>query len=701
MKKRLFPINSTVRPIERAALLHDATGHPAGILKELPEIAAKGYHAVEVFVLQGQEGILPRLCAQAVKLRLAVWVITNYMKYQDKYIAEHPAQRLILAREAFDQDRLSASTWGCPFNPQFKARHLAFLRRLASPPAVSRIGLNDEALLLSGCHCRVCRADYAREIGGKLPLKVEPQLKDWRDPRWRRYLKWRLERWNHVHAELARAIHEVNPRVQVYFQASPASDLWLNPWHTGVDLSSMVQSLDGLCTDPYYTFHERHFTPAEVYLGEWCRFLRGIVPEDKDTEIVPQGFSHPSFTRPLGREDGLWSALIPPACGINKITPYTYPFQKCSPVQETYEDCFKLDRYFERTVPLKYAAVVHGAQTEIYCRPLPLGVPGSYDGTRVLPVTDALRQHGIPYAYLPDTRLDDPARLHSYRVLILPEINALSDSQAAGVRQFVAQGGNLVILGALGTTDENGGARRKPLLEEMFGIRVRSESTPPRRFRPNARHPAVAALERVDEAGVGKYMAGAYRPLWVLNHTVEATVPAGAKVLAEFTDDRDRPTGQPAIVSIGQHGQVLWLAGFPSRTTVNPAFKTSVLNRAPPLFARFVEWAAGGKPCLRVEKWPPAVPMTQLRPFDHRFSSTFEFFPLIGADGGLGMVTSYFKEPAAFSMVFDPPDGRRVEQVHELIDNRRVAFTRKGRGVRIEVPMGFDTPARVFWFAMK
>ena len=79
---------------------------------------------------------------------------------------------------------------------------------------------------------------------------------------------------------MAAIIHAVNPRIKAVFQASPASDLWLNPWSTGVDLSGMIERLDGLSTDPYYTFHERHFNPAEVYLSEWCRFLRGIVPDE-------------------------------------------------------------------------------------------------------------------------------------------------------------------------------------------------------------------------------------------------------------------------------------------------------------------------------------------------------------------------------------------------------------------------------------
>ena len=45
-------------------------------------------------------------------------------------------------------------------------------------------------------------------------------------------------------------------------------------------------------------------------------------------------------------------------------------------------------------------------------------MPGSYDGTRVMPVAESLRHKGIPYAYLPDRRLE---RLGEFSVVVLPE----------------------------------------------------------------------------------------------------------------------------------------------------------------------------------------------------------------------------------------------------------------------------------------
>ena len=689
------------RKITRMALLQDYTGHEERLLNEMDEVAGKGYSAVMFWANLENLGTLRELCEKAASLALSVWTFTGYMKYQYKYIAEHPEQKLVRIAAFLDQDGLSTESWGCPFNPDFKERYFGLLREIAAYPAVCGIHVNDEAFLTDGCYCAVCRQDYKRDFDGEMPVKASPCEADWEDESWRRFLKWRIDRWNAVHGEMARVVHAVDSGIQVLFQASPASDMWLNPWTHAVDLAGMASVLDGISTDPYYTFHPRKFDPAEVYLSEWSRFLVGLTPEGKSAQIIPQGFSHPTFTRPLGEEDGYWSALVPPACGINVVTPYTYTLQRCSPVQKTYERCFELDKYFERTTPLRYAAVVHGVKTEIYRRPMPVEGPDSYDGARMLPVSEALRHSGLPYGYLPDSRLNDVAALSTYKVVVLPEINCLTGEEAEGVRRFVEAGGNLVILGNLGNADGIGSDRQPSLLEEITGIRILSESRGARRIQIVTDVDARADGERFYAESYCSWMEGAFDPICTLSHCVDAQVPSDAAVLAEFADDNDKPTGKPAIVSLTRGGRILWFAGFPTRGSHNVKHGFPVDNPAHRAFANLVEWAAAQKPLLRVEGWPPQVPMKQLRPTDQRNLCTFEFFPLCGNDCFLGLVTSYFKEPATFPMVLDVPPGRELAEVTELIEGQYVPFELQGGSAVIEVALTFDTPARLFLFKMK
>lgn len=690
----------TQRTITRVALLQSFDGRPELLFDLLDELPAKGYAAVFLAAL-GDTTTLRGLCEKADRLGLKVGLFTGFMKYDYRYLAQHREQQMVFAEAANDQDDLGMSGWGCPFNPEFKARYFAKLRELAALPGVWQIDLNDEAFLGSGCYCAVCRAAWAADIGGPMPCKPRPVADDWKDPRWRTYLGWRIRRWHAVHREMADVIRLVNPAIRASFQSSPAVDLWMNPWHSGVDLAGMAEYLDAISTDPYYTFHRRIFDPAEVYLSEWSRFLAGIMPEGKHAGIYPQGFSHPTFTRPLGPDDGLWSAIIPPAVGASYTCAFSYTLQKCSPVQATYESAFRLDRYFERCTPLRYAAIVHGLKSEMYRYPLPMETPSSYDGTRAFPVAAALRHAGLPYGWLPDTALGDARRMESSRVLVLPDIACMSLEERESLRRFVDGGGRAVILGDLGSADETGGETGRSLLEELTGIRLREPLKAPGEFCLIAPHPAAERLQPIDEESARRYMDGTMRPLFSLAHGWAAEAPADADVLAGFTDGAGHPTGGPAIVSSRRHGgRVLWLAGFPTRTVGQPAFGTTVLNRAHELFARLVEHTAGGAPALRVEGWPPMVPMRRLRPMDQRYMPTCEFFALAGDDGFLGIVTSYFREPTEFPLALDVPAGRTVRAVRELLAGQPVPFTVAGGTARVNVQLGFNTAALAFWFEL-
>jgi hypothetical protein len=506
-----------------------------------------------------------------------------------------------------------------------------------------------------------------------------------------------MQRWNAVHAELAKVIRAVRPGIKVSFQSSPAVDLWMNPWYSAVDLAAMARDLDSISTDPYYTFHRRIFDPAEVYLSEWSRFLAGIVPEGKQAGIIPQAFSHPTFTRPLNEADGIWSAIVPPACGVTFIAPYTYTLQRCSPVQKAYESCFGLDSYLEKTVPLAYAGIVHGLKSEVFKFPMRMETPDSYDGTRLFPVAAALRHGGVPYGFVADQSLERSETMTRFQVVVFPEIACMSEQERQGVGDYIRAGGNAIILGGLGEANETGENARRSLLAELFDLTVGEVSRSAQAFRLTSNNPAAKTLEYPDPEAARRYMDGTMAPLFTLSHTRNAIAPRDARVLARFKAD-----GNPAILSFHRYGgRVVWFAGFPTRTTQNARYGTTVLNQAHPLFARLTEWAAGRKPVLRVGGWPPKVPMRELRPLDRRFMPTFEFFPLRGEDCFLGVVTSYLREPTSFPMTLEVPEGRRLKRVVELLSRRRVPFRLKGTEATIKVQPTFDTPAFVYLFELE
>ncbi len=78
----------------------------------------------------------------------------------------------------------------------------------------------------------------------------------------------------------------------------------------------------------------------------------------------------------------------------------------------------------------------------------------------------------ISYLDVQEGKIDLPKR---FKVIILPQTIALSDREAAALRQFVAQGGVLVADSLCGLLTETGRGRKEGVLDGLFGV-TRDES---------------------------------------------------------------------------------------------------------------------------------------------------------------------------------------------------------------------------------
>jgi len=687
--------NKRIRNIIRWAILQEYEGTPLTLMPLISEVKKKGYQGVMFFIDQSLMAGFRKLAARANAEGLLIGVLTGYMNYENYHLSTHPEQRFVAVSSENDQDGLPMDNRGCPYHPDFKRRYLDFLGELAAVPGVGQIMVNDEASMANGCYCQVCRQSYRELFGGEMPSLLAGQKKEqWEDARWRDFLRWRIERWNKVHGEMRAAVKEINRDIRVIFQTSPSVDLcWDNPWMGAVDLSSMVEDLDGLSVDPYHTFHvvsHRPYNPPEIYLSDWCRFLRGLQGKDKTSVIVPQGFTHSTFTRPLDERDGYWTAVIPAACGIDHIAPYTYPLMKCSlPVLEAYEHSFAIDRPMENVVPLDWVGLVHGVRTEIYCEPLPRLTPLSYDGTRVLPCAESLRQKGLPYGYIPDRRITMEV-LQQYKAVILPDIECLNDRDAENLLHYRDKGGHLIITGRLGGSDGTGRRRACSLLEEMFHLKVERMTAEKRGLKFTRKHPLEKSLLAFEKEKARRYMCGKYHPWFGFSACADVAMPGKGRVLAGFLDDQGNLMGKPAIIELSASaggGRAMYFAGIPPRVIANPHYHTTVRNVGQHLLPAAVDYLVGEKPPLRVETWPPMVPIALARPFDYRQGSTFEFFPLTGKDTAIGVVVSYFKEPAKFRMTVKIPPTRRLAEVRELITGQKLKYRLENNLATVAITM--------------
>lgn len=133
------------------------------------------------------------------------------------------------------------------------------------------------------------------------------------------------------------------------------------------------------------------------------------------------------------------------------------------------------ESYFRNTANLATVAMMQSVQTSSNYRfggmpslpPVSAMTAGGNDGA-INGFYQALLEARVPFSLVDDRELDQ-AIIGRYRAIVLPNIAAMSDSQCARIRDYVANGGAIVATGETSLYDEQGGDRKNFGLAELFG----------------------------------------------------------------------------------------------------------------------------------------------------------------------------------------------------------------------------------------
>jgi hypothetical protein len=169
-----------------------------------------------------------------------------------------------------------------------------------------------------------------------------------------------------------------------------------------------------------------------------------------------------------------------------------------APVEEVFRWCHGAERYLRNERPLARVGLVYSQQTAWAAR-------GERVRERVEDPTlgwyQALVESRIPFEMVHD-RLLDADRLAALRVLILPNVEALSDLQCAQLAAVARRGGGLVATSETSLRDERGAERGDFGLAGLFGVSFAGRRPGPVRnsylrleHESSAGHPLLAGLE--------------------------------------------------------------------------------------------------------------------------------------------------------------------------------------------------------------
>lgn len=131
-----------------------------------------------------------------------------------------------------------------------------------------------------------------------------------------------------------------------------------------------------------------------------------------------------------------------------------------------YEDCYKHEKFLRNTAPIVRVGMVFSEQTD-----------KNYGGAEwqnrshdhLNGMYQALVESRIPFDMVND-RLLDEEHLKRFKLLVLPNIAALSDEQCTLLKRFVENGGSIVATFETSLYDEEGKVREDFGLSDVFGV---------------------------------------------------------------------------------------------------------------------------------------------------------------------------------------------------------------------------------------
>ena len=340
------------------------------------------------------------------------------------------------------------------------------------------------------CYCEHCRENFKAASGFDLPRTLDPQ-----NPSRRAYMEWKQQRLFALAGVWNSAIREVNPAACFI------------PNSGGGALSELdMKTIGELAPVIFADRQARSGLSAPWSNGKNAKEYRATMGAKPVGAVFSVGFEEAYRWKDSvqsGPEIRLW-VLNAIANGqrpwFSKFCGTLYDQRWLPVVEKLYGWHFRNERYLRNLAPLARVGMVYSQQTAQY-----------YGGERArqkvedhtLGYYQALIEARIPFEMVHD-RLLDASHLAAYKVLVFPNIAALSDRQCRQIREFVERGGSVVATYETSLYDEWGVRRADFGLASLFGASydggmdarmmnsyLRLETDP----QTGKRHPLLAGLE--------------------------------------------------------------------------------------------------------------------------------------------------------------------------------------------------------------
>ena len=406
--------------------------------------------------LAGHESFYPDLVAGCRKLNMVVLARTDpHATYQDVYDA-HPDWIAVDAsgqkRRHWEMPDMWVTCALGPYNFEFMTEVTREIVTLFPVGGVFSNRWEGSGM----CYCEHCRRNFADAYRMELPRANDPH-----DPARRNYIAWRQKRLFELWRLWDDTIRKVRPDAR-YIANSGGGAL------SGLDMKIVGEMAPTLFADR----QGRSGTMAPWANGKNGKEYRAVLGQTAIGGIFHVGtvgpYRWPDSVKSAAETrmwvvDGIANGLRP---WFNKVSGSVHDQRGLKVIEDLYQWHYRSERYLRNVEPIARVAMVYSQQTAQF-----------YGGTQArskvedytLGMYQALIGARVPFEMVHDGLLD-AAHTSRYKLLLLPNIAALSEQQCAQLRDYVRSGGSLLATYETSLYDEWGTRRSDFGLADLFGV---------------------------------------------------------------------------------------------------------------------------------------------------------------------------------------------------------------------------------------
>ncbi len=311
------------------------------------------------------------------------------------------------------------------------------------------------------CYCEHCSANFRKATGLELPrADSEPRIH-------RAYAEWKenllFEQWHLWNAEIRKQ--------------RPNARFIANSGGGALSRIDMVR-LGRLSSILFADRQARNGTMPLWINGKYAKEYRAAMGSKPVGGIFSVGLENAHRWKDSVQDGAELRAFV--ADGIaNGIRPWFAKFNAkvidqrwMEPVAQIYDWCWRNEKYLRNTRSLAAVAMVYSQRTA-------QRYGGSQAAEKVenhaLGFYQALIEARVPFEMAHDELLDHATP--AYKLLILPNIAALSDQQCVQIREYVRNGGSIIATHETSLYEETGKRRNDFGLADVFGCSFGGEIT--------------------------------------------------------------------------------------------------------------------------------------------------------------------------------------------------------------------------------